>query len=63
MDFICATLFSLAIVGAYETAPGWMQVHQLDPATGNIITLGVATDDYLSCWEDGVPVRRYRQTD
>ena len=63
MEFICSTLFSLAIVGAYEVAPGWMQVHQWDPYQDKIITLGVATDDYLSCWENGVPVRRFGPAD
>ena len=59
MDFICSTLFAFTIVGAYEVAPGWMQVNQLNPYNNEIITLGVATDDYLSCWENGVPVQRY----
>ena len=58
MDFICSTLFAFMIVGAYETSPGWMQVQQLDQTTGNIITLGLATEDYLSCWEDGLPIRQ-----
>lgn len=59
MDFICSTLFAFTIVGAYEVAPGWMQVNQLNPYTNEIITLGVPTDDYLSCWENGVSLQRF----
>jgi len=51
MDFICGTLFAFVIVGAYETQPGWMQVHQYNPETQEIITLGMNTDDYLECWK------------
>ena len=55
---ICSTLFALSIVGAYEFRPGMMLVEQFNPQTGTTQELIVHTDDYLSCWEDGVPVRR-----
>jgi hypothetical protein len=51
MSFICAALFAFPIVGAYETSPGWMTVHQLDVQTQTVGTIGVPTDDYLRCWE------------
>ena len=54
---ICSTLFALSIVGAYEFRPGLMLVEQFNPQTGTTEELNVHTDDYLSCWEDGVPVR------
>ena len=56
-------LSAFAIVGAYEVAPGWMQVNQLNPYINKIITLGVETDEYLSCWKNGVPVRPTRSVD
>ena len=52
---VCSALFALMIVGAYEYRPGLMHVEQLNPDNGEVIQLIVATDDYLSCWEDGVP--------
>ena len=55
---ICSTLFALSIVGAYEFRPGLMLVEQFNPQTGTTEELIVYTDDYLSCWEDGVPVRQ-----
>ena len=54
---VCSALFALWIVGAYEYRPGLMTVEQLNPDNGEIIELIVTTDDYLSCWEDGVPLR------
>ena len=54
---VCSALFALMIVGAYEYKPGFMQVQQLNPDNNQIIELIVPTNDYLSCWEDGVPVR------
>ena len=51
MDFFCAAIFSLPIVGAYETSPGWMTIHQLDPETQIVGKLGVSTNDYLACLE------------
>ena len=53
---ICSAMFALWIVGAYEITPGTMHVQQLNPDTNQIIELTVPTDDYLSCWEDGVPL-------
>ena len=55
---ICSTLFALSIVGAYEFRPGLMLVEQYNPQTETTEELIVYTDDYLSCWEDGVPVRQ-----
>ena len=60
---LCSTLFALSIVGAYEFRPGMMLVEQLEPTTGTIQELIVYTDDYLSCWEDGIPVRQPGSTD
>ena len=55
---VCAALFAMMITGAYEYRPGLMFVEQIDPSTGQTQELIVYTDDYLSCWEDGVPVRQ-----
>ena len=52
MECVCAALFAFPIVGAYETSPGWMTVHQLDLETQTVGTLGVPTDEYLRCWEE-----------
>ena len=60
---LCAFLFSTMIVGAYETRPGIMHVELLNTQTETIEELYVYTEDYLSCWEDGVPVRQPRSTD
>ena len=55
---ICSTLFALSIVGAYEFRPGMMLVEQWNPTTDTTEELIVYTDDYLSCWEDGIPIRQ-----
>lgn len=60
---ICTALFALWIVGATEYRPGLMQVDQLNIDTGEVTQLIVTTDDYLSCWENGVPVQRPGSTD
>ena len=60
---ICSTLFALSIVGAYEFRPGLMLVEQLDPTTNTVQELIVYTDDYLSCFEDGVPIRQSGSAD
>ena len=60
---ICTSLFALMIVGAYEYRPGLMHVEQINTKTGEITELIVYTDDYLSCWENGVPVRGPGSTD
>ena len=60
---VCSALFALWIVGAYEYKPGFMQVEQLNTETGQVTELIVTTDDYLSCWENGVPVLRPGPTD
>jgi hypothetical protein len=52
---ICSFILSLVIVGAYETRPGIMYVEFLENDT--VQELYVYTDDYLSCWDNGVPVR------
>ena len=54
---VCSALFALWIVGAYEITPGSMRVQQLNPDNNEIIELTVPTNDYLSCWEDGIPLR------
>jgi hypothetical protein len=59
---ICSALFALSIVGAYEFTPGMMLIEQHDPQTQTVEELIVYTDDYLSCWEDGVPIRRSGET-
>ena len=60
---ICSTLFALSIVGAYEFRPGMMLVEQWNPTTDTTEELIVYTDDYLSCWEDGIPIRQPGSTD
>lgn len=52
---ICSALFSMMIVGAYEFKPGLMYVEQFNYDTQQVEELIVYTDDYISCWEDGVP--------
>ena len=52
---ICSFILSLVIVGAYETRPGIMYVEFLENDT--VQELYVYTDDYLSCWDNGVPLR------
>ena len=51
----------MMIVGAYEFKPGLMYVEQYNYDTQQVEELIVYTDDYLSCWEDGVPVRQDQQ--
>ena len=52
---ICSFILSLVIVGAYEIRPGIMYVEFLENDT--VQELYVYTDDYLSCWDNGVPLR------
>ena len=60
---VCSALFALWIVGAYEITPGSMRVQQLNPDNNEIIELTVPTNDYLSCWEEGIPLRWSRSID
>ena len=53
---LCTYLFSLMIVGAVETRPGIMHVELLDTSTETTEEIYIYTEDYLSCWENGVPV-------
>ena len=53
---MCEILFSIFIVGAIESTPGWMTVEYMNPE-GNYINnpqptkvIMVPTDEYLSCW-------------
>ena len=48
----------MMIVGAYEFRPGMMLVEQYNFQTETTEELIVYTDDYLSCWEDGLPIRQ-----
>ena len=57
---ICSFILSLVIVGAYETRPGIMYVEFLENDT--VHDAYVYTEDYLSCWENGVPVQLPRDT-
>ena len=52
---LCSLILSLAIVGAYEGKPGIMQVQYLE--NDNIEEIYVYTEDYLNCFENGLPVR------
>ena len=60
---LCSFLFSAMITGAYETRPGIMQVQLLNTQTETIEELYVYTEDYLQCWDNGVPVLEPGQTD
>ena len=60
---LCAFLFSTMIVGAYETRPGIMHVELLNTQTETIEELYVYTEDYVQCWNNGVPVQLPRDTD
>ena len=54
---ICSFILSVAIVGAYEIKPGVMHIEYLDQ--NNVETVEeiyLYTDDYLKCWNNGVPV-------
>ena len=53
---LCSFILSLVIVGAYEGRPGIMQVQYLENET--VEEIYVYTEDYISCWEDGVPIQR-----
>ena len=53
---LCSFILSLAIVGAYEIRPGIMYVEFLENDTVN--DAYVYTEDYLSCWENSVPVQQ-----
>ncbi len=59
----CSFLLSAMIVGAYETRPGIMHLEILNTHSETTEELYVYTEDYLSCWEDGVPVREPGSTD
>ena len=50
MDPICTWLFSMWIVGAVETSPGWMKVDHLDPVSAEVLTSVMRTEEYLSCF-------------
>ena len=54
---LCAFLFSTMITGAYEYRPGIMHVELLNTQTETIEELYVYTEDYIQCWDNGVPVR------
>ena len=54
---LCTALFSMMIVGAYEFKPGMMMVEQYNTQTKSVEELVIYTDDYLQCWNNGVPVR------
>ena len=53
---LCAFLFSTMITGAYEYRPGIMHVELLNTQTETIEELYVYTEDYIQCWDNGVPV-------
>ena len=57
MEF-CTALLSMLIVGAYEYRPGLMYVERFNYDTQEVEELIVYTEDYISCWENGVPVRQ-----
>ena len=54
---LCAFLYSAMITGAYETRPGIMQVQLLNTQTETIEELYVYTEDYVQCWDNGVPIQ------
>ena len=53
----------MMVVGAYEVNPGMMHVELMNTETQTIEEIYVYTDEYLQCWEDGVPVRQPGPTD
>ena len=55
---LCAYLLSMMVVGAYEVNPGMMHVELMNTETQTIEEIYVYTDEYLQCWEDGVPVQQ-----
>ena len=58
---LCSFILSLVIVGAYESRPGIMHVEYLENET--VEEIYVYTEDYLKCWNDGVPVLESGSTD
>ena len=62
MTSVCTFLFSMTIVGAVEVQPGWMEVQHFEPIDNQIYTSHIYTDDYLSCWKNGLPVSGQRAT-
>ena len=56
-------ILSAMIVGAYETRPGIMHLELLNTQTETIEEMYVYTEDYLSCWDNGVPVQLPGDTD
>ena len=59
---LCAFLFSAMITGAYEIRPGIMLVQTMNYETNSVEELYVYTEDYLQCWNNGVPVQLPRDT-
>ena len=56
---ICSFLLSVAIVGAYEIKPGIMHIEYLDQYdVEKVEEIYLYTDDYLKCWDNGVPVQQ-----
>ena len=51
------------ITGAYEIKPGIMHLELLNTQTETIEELYVYTEDYLQCWDNGVPVQLPGDTD
>ena len=46
----------MAIVGAVEVQPGWMEVQHFEPIDNQIYTSHIYTDDYLLCGNNGLSV-------
>jgi len=53
---LCAFLLSSMIASAYEIKPGIMHVEIMNFQTDAVEELYVYTEDYLQCWDNGVPV-------
>ena len=53
---MCEILFSILIVGAMESTPGWMTVEYMEADNMQITNapitkvIMVPTDEYLDCW-------------
>jgi hypothetical protein len=53
---MCEILFSILIVGAMESTPGWMTVEYMETENMQIANapvtkvIMVPTDEYLDCW-------------
>ena len=60
---LCSFLFSTMIVGAYETRPGIMYVEFMRTPNDPVEELYVYTEDYVQCWNNGVPVQLPGDTD